>query len=199
MEFRCILEAQNIPDRYFAVSWAFNSSLIAWGPAPCQSSTVVALREARGELQVVKEATQCLRAEDLPPPGRQRQIQLWYDGEEKAVTGEFIDKESKRPELAPSLPPHPVKAIGRDSFLPHSHGLVTEASTHPGSLGRREELWGGAGQVPACWQREALLSPAHALLPHSTLPPCPSDRQGHQGCVFAGCEGPGRIQSAAAL
>ena len=58
MEFRCILEAQNIPDRYFAVSWAFNSSLIAsMGPnaVPVLNSEF-AHREARGELQVAKES-----------------------------------------------------------------------------------------------------------------------------------------------
>uniref|UniRef100_F7ATA1 Immunoglobulin superfamily member 3 n=1 Tax=Monodelphis domestica TaxID=13616 RepID=F7ATA1_MONDO len=58
VEFRCILEAQNIPDRYFAVSWAFNSSLIAsLGPnaVPVLNSEF-AQRESRGQLKVSKES-----------------------------------------------------------------------------------------------------------------------------------------------
>ncbi|MCV4698660.1 hypothetical protein OFB92_36675, partial [Escherichia coli] len=53
VEFRCILEAQNIPDRYFADSWAFNSSLVAtMGPnaVPVLNSKF-AHREAKGQLK----------------------------------------------------------------------------------------------------------------------------------------------------
>ncbi|MXQ79538.1 hypothetical protein E5288_WYG007089 [Bos mutus] len=106
MEFRCILEAQNIPDRYFAVSWAFNSSLIAsMGPnaVPVLNSEFTH-REARGELQVAKESDSVfvlkiyhLRQEDSG------KYNCRVTEREKTVTGEFIDKESKRPKNIPII------------------------------------------------------------------------------------------------
>lgn len=104
VEFRCILEAQNIPDRYFAVSWAFNSSLIAtMGPnaVPVLNSDF-AHREAKGQLKVAKESDGVfvlkiyhLRQEDSG------KYNCRVTEREKTVTGEFIDKESKRPKNIP--------------------------------------------------------------------------------------------------
>ncbi|XP_013205379.1 immunoglobulin superfamily member 3 [Microtus ochrogaster] len=104
VEFRCILEAQNIPDRYFAVSWAFNSSLIAtMGPnaVPVLNSEF-AHREAKGQLKVAKEGDGVfvlkiyhLRQEDSG------KYNCRVTEREKTVTGEFIDKESKRPKNIP--------------------------------------------------------------------------------------------------
>lgn len=106
VEFRCILEAQNIPDRYFAVSWAFNSSLIAsMGPnaVPVLNSEF-AHREARGQLKVAKENDGVfvlkiyhLRQEDSG------KYNCRVTEREKTVTGEFIDKESKRPKNIPII------------------------------------------------------------------------------------------------
>ncbi|XP_054420692.1 immunoglobulin superfamily member 3 isoform X2 [Pteronotus mesoamericanus] len=106
VEFRCILEAQNIPDRYFAVSWAFNSSLIAsMGPnaVPVLNSEF-AHREARGQLKVAKESDSVfvlkiyhLRQEDSG------KYNCRVTEREKTVTGEFIDKESKRPKNIPII------------------------------------------------------------------------------------------------
>lgn len=106
VEFRCILEAQNIPDRYFAVSWAFNSSLIAsMGPnaVPVLNSEFTH-REARGQLKVAKESDSVfvlkiyhLRQED----GGKYNCRVTE--REKTVTGEFIDKESKRPKNIPII------------------------------------------------------------------------------------------------
>ncbi|XP_066124292.1 immunoglobulin superfamily member 3 isoform X3 [Saccopteryx bilineata] len=106
VEFRCILEAQNIPDRYFAVSWAFNSSLIAnMGPnaVPVLNSEF-AHREARGQLKVAKESDNVfvlkiyhLRQEDSG------KYNCRVTEREKTVTGEFIDKESKRPKNIPII------------------------------------------------------------------------------------------------
>lgn len=105
-EFRCILEAQNVPDRYFAVSWAFNSSLIAsMGPnaVPVLNSEF-AHREARGQLKVAKESDGVfvlkifhLRQEDSG------KYNCRVTEREKTVTGEFIDKESKRPKNIPII------------------------------------------------------------------------------------------------
>uniref|UniRef100_A0A8C0M9Y7 Immunoglobulin superfamily member 3 n=1 Tax=Canis lupus familiaris TaxID=9615 RepID=A0A8C0M9Y7_CANLF len=106
VEFRCILEAQNIPDRYFAVSWAFNSSLIAsMGPnaVPVLNSEF-AHREARGQLKVAKDSDSVfvlkiyhLRQEDSG------KYNCRVTEREKTVTGEFIDKESKRPKNIPII------------------------------------------------------------------------------------------------
>ncbi|XP_055257493.1 immunoglobulin superfamily member 3 isoform X4 [Moschus berezovskii] len=106
VEFRCILEAQNVPDRYFAVSWAFNSSLIAsMGPnaVPVLNSEFTH-REARGQLKVAKESDSVfvlkiyhLRQEDSG------KYNCRVTEREKTVTGEFIDKESKRPKNTPII------------------------------------------------------------------------------------------------
>lgn len=105
-EFRCILDAQNTPDRYFAVSWAFNSSLIAsMGPnaVPILNSEF-AHREARGQLKVAKESDSVfvlkiyhLRQEDSG------KYNCRVTEREKTITGEFIDKDSKRPKNIPII------------------------------------------------------------------------------------------------
>ncbi|XP_065445654.1 immunoglobulin superfamily member 3 isoform X4 [Chrysemys picta bellii] len=104
VEFRCILEAQNIPERYFSISWAFNSSLIAsLGPnaVPVLNSDF-AQREALGQLKVAKESDNVfvlkiyrLRLEDSG------KYNCRVTEREKTVTGDFIDKESKRPKNTP--------------------------------------------------------------------------------------------------
>ncbi|NWS48413.1 IGSF3 protein, partial [Probosciger aterrimus] len=104
VEFRCILEAQNVPDRYFSISWAFNSSLIAsLGPnAVPVLNNEFAQREALGQLKVAKESDNVfvlkiyrLRLEDSG------KYNCRVTEREKTVTGDFIDKESKRPKNIP--------------------------------------------------------------------------------------------------
>ncbi|XP_006874866.1 PREDICTED: immunoglobulin superfamily member 3-like isoform X2 [Chrysochloris asiatica] len=106
VEFRCILEAQSIPERHFAVSWAFNSSLIAsMGPnAVPVLNNEFAHREAKGQLKVAKESDSVfvlkiyhLRQEDTG------KYNCRVTEREKTVTGEFIDKESKRPKNIPII------------------------------------------------------------------------------------------------
>ncbi|XP_071419901.1 immunoglobulin superfamily member 3 isoform X3 [Pithys albifrons albifrons] len=112
VEFRCILEAQNIPDRYFSISWAFNSSLIAsLGPnAVPVLNNDFAQREALGQLKVAKESDNVfvlkiyrLRLEDSG------KYNCRVTEREKTVTGDFIDKESKRPKNIP-ITVMPLKA-----------------------------------------------------------------------------------------
>ncbi|KAM9205036.1 immunoglobulin superfamily member 3 isoform 2-T2 [Mergus octosetaceus] len=104
VEFRCILEAQNVPDRYFSISWAFNSSLIAsLGPnAVPVLNNEFTQREALGQLKVAKESDNVfvlkiyrLRLEDSG------KYNCRVTEREKTVTGDFIDKESKRPKNIP--------------------------------------------------------------------------------------------------
>uniref|UniRef100_A0A7M4EX43 Immunoglobulin superfamily member 3 n=1 Tax=Crocodylus porosus TaxID=8502 RepID=A0A7M4EX43_CROPO len=106
VEFRCILEAQNVPERYFSISWAFNSSLIAsLGPnAVPVLNNDFAQREALGQLKVAKESDNVfvlkiyrLRLEDSG------KYNCRVTEREKTVTGDFIDKESKRPKNTPIL------------------------------------------------------------------------------------------------
>uniref|UniRef100_A0A8D2N526 Immunoglobulin superfamily member 3 n=1 Tax=Zonotrichia albicollis TaxID=44394 RepID=A0A8D2N526_ZONAL len=100
VEFRCILEAQNVPDRYFSISWAFNSSLIAsLGPnAVPVLNNEFAQREALGQLKVAKESDNVfvlkiyrLRLEDSG------KYNCRVTEREKTVTGDFIDKEKISP------------------------------------------------------------------------------------------------------
>ncbi|XP_011367127.1 immunoglobulin superfamily member 3 [Pteropus vampyrus] len=129
VEFRCILEAQNVPDRYFAVSWAFNSSLIAsMGPnaVPVLNSEF-AHREAKGQLKVAKESDSVfvlkiyhLRQEDSG------KYNCRVTEREKTVTGEFIDKESKRPKnipiiVLPITDDWVVKVPQNHQILPQGH------------------------------------------------------------------------------
>ncbi|XP_069491877.1 immunoglobulin superfamily member 3 [Ambystoma mexicanum] len=103
-ELRCIIDAQSVPERFFAISWAFNSSLIASlspGGVPSLNGDF-AQRESQGQLKVAKESDHVsvlkvfrLRLEDSG------KYNCRVTERERSVTGEFIDKESKRPKNIP--------------------------------------------------------------------------------------------------
>lgn len=104
VEFRCILEVQNVAKRYFSISWAFNSSLIATFAANAVPvlNNEFAQREALGQLKVAKESDSVyilkiyrLRLEDSGKYNCRVTERL------KTTTGEFIDGESKRPKNTP--------------------------------------------------------------------------------------------------
>ncbi|XP_060542313.1 immunoglobulin superfamily member 3 isoform X2 [Pantherophis guttatus] len=104
VEFRCILEVQNVAKRYFSISWAFNSSLIATFGANAVPvlNNEFAQREALGQLKVAKESDSIyilkiyrLRLEDSGKYNCRVTERL------KTTTGEFIDGESKRPKNTP--------------------------------------------------------------------------------------------------
>ncbi|XP_055257491.1 immunoglobulin superfamily member 3 isoform X3 [Moschus berezovskii] len=151
VEFRCILEAQNVPDRYFAVSWAFNSSLIAsMGPnaVPVLNSEFTH-REARGQLKVAKESDSVfvlkiyhLRQEDSG------KYNCRVTEREKTVTGEFIDKESKRPKNTPIIV-LPIKSnilvevASNASVILEGDNLHLSCSIRPAGrpLGRFSVIW----------------------------------------------------------
>lgn len=104
VEFRCILEVQNVAKRYFSISWAFNSSLIASFGANAVPvlNNEFAQREALGQLKVSKESDSVyilkiyqLRLEDSGKYNCRVTERL------KTSTGEFIDGESKRPKNTP--------------------------------------------------------------------------------------------------
>lgn len=98
LELRCTIEAQNVPERFFSVSWVFSGSPVAVvGPSavPVLGPDYVA-REAAGHMTVRKENAnvhllklQHLRAEDAG------KYICRVTEREKTPTGDFIDR-SKR-------------------------------------------------------------------------------------------------------
>lgn len=98
LELRCTIEAQNVPERFFSVSWVFSGSPVAVvGPSavPVLGPDYVA-REAAGHMTVRKESAnvhllklQHLRAEDAG------KYICRVTEREKTPTGDFIDR-SKR-------------------------------------------------------------------------------------------------------
>ncbi|KAK2850223.1 hypothetical protein Q7C36_009006 [Tachysurus vachellii] len=98
LELRCTIDAQNVAERYFSVSWVFSSSSIAVvGPSavPVLGANYVQ-REATGLMTVRKEspAIHLLKLQRLLPEDSGKYI-CRVTEREKTPTGEFIDR-SKR-------------------------------------------------------------------------------------------------------
>ncbi|XP_047456389.1 immunoglobulin superfamily member 3 [Mugil cephalus] len=98
LELRCTIEAQNVPERFFSVSWVFSSSPVAVvGPSAVPVlGPDYAAREAAGHMTVRKESAnvhllklQHLRIEDAG------KYICRVTEREKTPTGDFIDR-SKR-------------------------------------------------------------------------------------------------------
>lgn len=98
LELRCTIEAQNVPERFFSVSWVFSSSPVAVvGPSavPVLGPDYIA-REAAGHLTVRKESANVhlLKLQHLRPEDAGKYI-CRVTEREKTPTGDFIDR-SKR-------------------------------------------------------------------------------------------------------
>ncbi|KAA0715891.1 Immunoglobulin superfamily member 3 [Triplophysa tibetana] len=98
LELHCTIEAQNVPERFFSVSWVFSSSPVAViGPSavPLMGPNYVE-REAAGLLTVRKESpsVHLLKLQRLLPEDSGKYI-CRVTEREKTLTGEFIDR-SKR-------------------------------------------------------------------------------------------------------
>ncbi|XP_028250143.1 immunoglobulin superfamily member 3 [Parambassis ranga] len=98
LELRCTIEAQNVPERFFSVSWVFSSSPVAVvGPSavPVLGPDYVA-REAAGHMTVRKESVNVhlLKLQHLSPEDAGKYI-CRVTEREKTPTGDFIDR-SKR-------------------------------------------------------------------------------------------------------
>nr|DBA34641.1 TPA: hypothetical protein GDO54_002187 [Pyxicephalus adspersus] len=103
-ELRCIIEAQNAADRMFAVSWVFNSSLIASvspGGVPTLTGEY-SQRESRGELRVSKESDSnfLLRIFRLRPEDSGK-YNCRVMERERSASGEMTDRDIKRPKNIP--------------------------------------------------------------------------------------------------
>ncbi|XP_005993666.1 immunoglobulin superfamily member 3-like [Latimeria chalumnae] len=99
LELKCVIEAQNAANRFFTISWSFNSTPIA----VVRSNAILtvngeyALREQTGQMKVGKESDtlyvlkfQWVRPEDSG------KYNCRVTEQEKTVTGELLDKDSKR-------------------------------------------------------------------------------------------------------
>uniref|UniRef100_A0A8C9WTG8 Immunoglobulin superfamily member 3 n=1 Tax=Sander lucioperca TaxID=283035 RepID=A0A8C9WTG8_SANLU len=98
LELRCTIEAQNVPERFFSVSWVFSSSPVAVvGPSavPVLGPDYVD-REAAGHMTVRKESANVhlLKLQHLHPEDAGKYI-CRVTEREKTPTGDFIDR-SKR-------------------------------------------------------------------------------------------------------
>ncbi|XP_069010073.1 immunoglobulin superfamily member 3 [Embiotoca jacksoni] len=98
LELRCTIEAQNVPERFFSVSWVFSSSPVAVvGPSavPVLGPDYIA-REAAGHITVRKESANVhlLKLQHLRPEDAGKYI-CRVTEREKTPTGDFIDR-SKR-------------------------------------------------------------------------------------------------------
>ncbi|XDV30684.1 hypothetical protein PO909_033540 [Leuciscus waleckii] len=98
LELRCTIDAQNVPERFFSVSWVFSSSPVAViGPSavPVLGPNYVE-REASGLLTVRKESPSIhlLKLQRLLPEDSGKYI-CRVTEREKTPTGDFIDR-SKR-------------------------------------------------------------------------------------------------------
>ncbi|XP_060785555.1 immunoglobulin superfamily member 3 isoform X2 [Neoarius graeffei] len=98
LELRCTIDAQNVAERYFSVSWVFSSSSIAVvGPSAVPVLGVnYVQREAAGLLTIRKESpsVHLLKLQHLLPEDAGKYI-CRVTEREKTPTGEFIDR-SKR-------------------------------------------------------------------------------------------------------
>ncbi|XP_077584579.1 immunoglobulin superfamily member 3 [Stigmatopora nigra] len=95
LELRCTIEAQNVPERFFSVSWVFSSSPVAVvgpGAVPVLGSDYVA-REAAGHMTVRKESpnVHLLKLQRLRPDDAGKYI-CRVTEREKTPTGDFIDR-----------------------------------------------------------------------------------------------------------
>ncbi|XP_036417875.1 immunoglobulin superfamily member 3 isoform X1 [Colossoma macropomum] len=98
LELRCTIDAQNVAERYFSVSWVFSSSSVAVvGPSavPVLGANYIE-REAAGLLTIRKESpsVHLLKLQRLLPEDAGKYI-CRVTEREKTPTGEFIDR-SKR-------------------------------------------------------------------------------------------------------
>uniref|UniRef100_A0A8C1L509 Immunoglobulin superfamily member 3 n=1 Tax=Cyprinus carpio TaxID=7962 RepID=A0A8C1L509_CYPCA len=98
LELRCTIDAQNVPERFFSVSWVFSSSPVAViGPSavPVLGPNYLE-REATGLLTVRKESpsVHLLKLQRLLPEDSGKYI-CRVTEREKTLTGDFIDR-SKR-------------------------------------------------------------------------------------------------------
>ncbi|XP_028656565.2 LOW QUALITY PROTEIN: immunoglobulin superfamily member 3 [Erpetoichthys calabaricus] len=98
LELRCIIDAQNTPERYFTVSWVFSSTQVAiMGPnaVPVFSGEYIH-RESAGQLTFRKESDSVylLKIYQLRQEDSGKYI-CRVTEREKTVTGDFIDKNKR--------------------------------------------------------------------------------------------------------
>lgn len=108
LELRCTIEAQNVPERFFSVSWVFSSSPVAVvgpGAVPVLGPDYMA-REAAGQMTVRKESpnVHLLKLQHLRPEDAGKYI-CRVTEREKTPTGDFIDRSKRSRNVQISVQP----------------------------------------------------------------------------------------------
>uniref|UniRef100_A0A671SUJ6 Immunoglobulin superfamily member 3 n=1 Tax=Sinocyclocheilus anshuiensis TaxID=1608454 RepID=A0A671SUJ6_9TELE len=108
LELRCTIDAQNVPERFFSVSWVFSSSPVAViGPSavPVLGPNYME-REATGLLTVRKESpsVHLLKLQRLLPEDSGKYI-CRVTEREKTLTGDFIDRSKRSRNVQISVTP----------------------------------------------------------------------------------------------
>ncbi|KAJ8410426.1 hypothetical protein AAFF_G00193300 [Aldrovandia affinis] len=108
LELRCAVDAQNIQDRYFSLSWVFSSSPVAVvGPSavPVLSGDYVE-REAAGQMTVRKESpsVHLLKLQWLRPEDTGKYI-CRVTERERTPTGDFVDRSKRSRNVQISVQP----------------------------------------------------------------------------------------------
>ncbi|KAK6486990.1 immunoglobulin superfamily member 3-like isoform X1 [Huso huso] len=130
-ELRCIIDAQSIPDRYFSVSWVFNSTQVAvMGPnaVPVLNGDY-ALREGAGKLTFRKEsdAIYLLKIHQLRQEDTGKYI-CRVTEREKTATGDFIDKNKRSRNVQISV--QPLKSNITVSVTSNSSNVPEGSAVH---------------------------------------------------------------------
>lgn len=126
LELRCTIEAQNVPERFFSVSWVFSSSPVAVvGPSavPVLGPDYVS-REAAGHMTVRKESTNVhlLKLQHLRPEDAGKYI-CRVTEREKTPTGDFIDRSKRSRNVQITVQP-----LSESQFVLQAAALVIRLS-----------------------------------------------------------------------
>ncbi|CAN2387699.1 Immunoglobulin superfamily member [Pristimantis euphronides] len=148
---RCIIEAQNAADRVFAVSWAFNSSLIA-SLSPGGVAVLTgdySQRESLGELRVARDSDSIfsLKIFRLRPEDSGK-YNCRVTEREKSASGEMVDRDSKRPKNIP-ITVSPLKTSVTVTVLANSSSVLEGSRIFLTCL--VASLYGPQSRISASW------------------------------------------------
>ncbi|XP_056416174.1 immunoglobulin superfamily member 3 [Hyla sarda] len=150
-ELRCIIEAQNAADRVFAVSWAFNSSLMgSLSPGGVASLTGdYSQRESHGELRVARDSDSIfsLKIFRLRPEDSGK-YNCRVTERERAASGDMVDRDSKRPKNIP-ITVSPLKTSVTVTVVANSSSVLEGSRIFLTCL--VASLFGPQSRISASW------------------------------------------------
>ncbi|KAG7463648.1 hypothetical protein MATL_G00178860 [Megalops atlanticus] len=174
LELRCSIDAQNVGDRYFSLSWVFSSSPVAVvGPSavPVLSGDYVE-REATGQMTVRKEtpSVHLLKLQRLRPEDAGKYI-CRVTEREKTPTGDFVDRTKRSSNVQITVQPLKsnitVSLSSNSSEVPEGDSIQLTCSVRATTdkAGGLSVSWqwadkqGGAPQDLAAVDREGTVRP----------------------------------------